>query len=82
MLFQRGSHNGSNMGSRMHSYPIDNRTERVAAEIDIVFSDFDVVEPGVVFFERGRESLIDLRKAIRVAPDIAIEVLLAEHGQD
>ena len=22
MLFQRGSHNGSNMGSRMHSYPI------------------------------------------------------------
>src|SRR3954463_8824968 len=22
MLFQRGTHNGSNMGSRMHSYPI------------------------------------------------------------
>src|SRR2546425_7567627 len=22
MLYQRGSHNGSNMGSRMHSYPI------------------------------------------------------------
>src|SRR5215212_9088750 len=22
MLFQRGSHNGSNMGSRMHSYPL------------------------------------------------------------
>ena len=22
MLFQRGSHNGSNMGQRMHSYPI------------------------------------------------------------
>src|SRR5687767_13391767 len=22
MLFQRGSHNGSNMGTRMHSYPI------------------------------------------------------------
>jgi predicted permease len=59
MLYQRGSHNGSNMGSRMHSYPlyqdlqmraeplaevmcrrliaasvsIDNRTERVGAEI-------------------------------------------------
>src|SRR5688500_17697836 len=59
MLFQRGSHNGSNMGSRMHSYPlyqdfqkravpladvlcrrlapasvsIDNRTERVLAEM-------------------------------------------------
>ena len=59
MLYQRGSHNGSNMGSRMHSYPlyqdlqkraeplaevlcrrlvpasvsIENRTERVLAEI-------------------------------------------------
>jgi len=59
MLYQRGFHNGSNMGSRMHSYPlyqdlqtraeplaevmcrrliaasvsIDNRTERVGAEI-------------------------------------------------
>ncbi len=59
MLYQRGSHNGSNMGARMHSYPIyqdyqrraeplaevicrrliaasisvDNRTERVAAEM-------------------------------------------------
>ncbi len=22
MLYQRGSHNGSNMGTRMHSYPI------------------------------------------------------------
>jgi len=59
MLFQRGQHNGSNMGARMHSYPIyqdyqkraeplaevicrrliaasvsiDNRTERVSAEM-------------------------------------------------
>ena len=59
MLYQQGSHNGSNMGSRMHSYPIyqdlqkraeplaevlcrrlvpaslsiDNRTERVEAEM-------------------------------------------------
>ena len=59
MLYQRGPHNGSNMGSRMHSYPIyqdyqkraeplaevicrrlipasvsiDNRTERVGAEM-------------------------------------------------
>src|SRR5947207_8502658 len=59
MLYQRGSHMGSNMGSRMHSYPIyqdyqkraeplaevlcrrlvpasisiDNRTERVGAEM-------------------------------------------------
>jgi len=43
--------------------------------IDIVFSEFDVVQPDVVFFERSREDLIDLRKAIRVAPDLAVEVL-------
>ena len=28
MLYQRGSHNGSNMGSRMHSYPIYRTTSR------------------------------------------------------
>jgi Uma2 family endonuclease len=43
--------------------------------IDIVFSEFDVVEPDVVFFEHGRERLIDLRQAIRVVPDLAVEVL-------
>ncbi len=43
--------------------------------IDIVFSEFDVVQPDVVFFERGREHLIDLSQVIRVAPDLAVEVL-------
>jgi Uma2 family endonuclease len=43
--------------------------------IDIVFSEFDVVQPDVVFFERGREHLVDLWKPIRVAPDLAVEVL-------
>ena len=43
--------------------------------IDIVFSEFDVLQPDVVFFERGRERLIDLWKPIRVAPDLAVEVL-------
>ena len=43
--------------------------------IDIVFSEFDVVQPDVVFFQHGREHLIDLHTAIRVAPDLAIEVL-------
>lgn len=43
--------------------------------IDIVFSEFDVVQPDVVFFQRGREHLIDLRQPIRVSPDVAVEVL-------
>src|SRR3954471_13915303 len=31
MLFQRGSHNGSNMGQRMHSYPIYQDFQQKAA---------------------------------------------------
>jgi Uma2 family endonuclease len=45
------------------------------APLDIVFSEFNTVQPDVVFFARGREQLINLRKTIRVAPDIAVEVL-------
>lgn len=43
--------------------------------IDIVFSEFDTAQPDIVFFEHSREHLIDLRKPIRVAPDLAVEVL-------
>ena len=43
--------------------------------IDIVFSEFNVLQPDLVFFVNGREHLIDLRQAIRIVPDIAIEVV-------
>ena len=43
--------------------------------IDIVFSEFNVLQPDVVFFVHGREHLIDLKQAIRIVPDIAIEVV-------
>lgn len=45
------------------------------APLDIVFSPFNTAQPDVVFFVRDRERLIDLRKTIRVAPDLAVEVL-------
>jgi Uma2 family endonuclease len=45
------------------------------APLDIVFSQFNTAQPDVVFFVRDRERLIDLRKTIRVAPDLAVEVL-------
>lgn len=45
------------------------------APLDIVFSELDTVQPDVVFFVREREHLINLRKTIRVAPDIAVEIL-------
>lgn len=43
--------------------------------IDIVFSNHDVLQPDIVFFTAGRSHLIDLDRAIRDAPDLAIEVL-------
>jgi Uma2 family endonuclease len=45
------------------------------APIDIVLSEYDVVQPDVVFFGRTRRHLIDMWQAVRVVPDLAVEVL-------
>ena len=38
MLFQRGPHNGSNMGDRMHSYPIYRDYQTKAAPLEEVIA--------------------------------------------
>lgn len=43
--------------------------------IDIVLDDYNVVQQDVVFFTRDRIGEIDMRRAIRIPPDLAIEVL-------
>jgi Uma2 family endonuclease len=43
--------------------------------IDIVLDDYNVVQPDVVFFRKARLSGIDMRRAIRIPPDLAAEVL-------
>ena len=43
--------------------------------IDIVFSEYNVVQPDVIFFTRGRRHLVDFYAAIRHAPDLVVEVL-------
>ncbi len=45
------------------------------APVDIVLTDFDVVQPDVLLFTRDREHLLDLHKVTRHAPDLAIEIL-------
>ena len=45
------------------------------APTDIVFSEFEVVQPDVVFIKQSRLPLIDLSQPIRMAPDLAVEVL-------
>lgn len=45
------------------------------APLDIVLTDFDVVQPDVLLFTRERQHLVRPRKVTRHAPDLAIEVL-------
>jgi Uma2 family endonuclease len=46
-----------------------------AVPIDIVFSEYDVVQPDVVYFREARRHVIDMMAATRAAPDLAVEVL-------
>jgi len=45
------------------------------APLDIVLTDFDVVQPDLLLFTRDREHLLNLRKVTRHALDLAIEIL-------
>ena len=47
----------------------------VDSPIDIVFSEYDVLQPDVVFFGPARAHLIDLDRAIRHPPDLCVEIL-------
>jgi Uma2 family endonuclease len=45
------------------------------APLDIVLTDFDVVQPDVLLFTPEREHLLQMRQVTRHAPDLAIEIL-------
>ena len=45
------------------------------APIDIVLTEYHVVQPDVVFFRAERRHLINMMEAARVPPDLAVEVL-------
>jgi Uma2 family endonuclease len=45
------------------------------APLDIVLTDFDVVQPDLLLFTPEREHLLDLHKVTRHAPDLAVEIL-------
>ena len=45
------------------------------APLDIVLTEYDVVQPDVLLFTRDRAHLVDPRKVTRHQPDLAIEIL-------
>lgn len=47
----------------------------LTAPTDIVLDDYNVVQPDVVFFGRDHARTIDLYRAIRIPPELAVEVL-------
>ena len=47
----------------------------VGSPIDIVFSEYDVLQPDVVLFTAERAHLVDLDRVIRDAPDLCVEIL-------
>jgi len=47
----------------------------LVSPIDIVFSEYDVVQPDLVFFTPERRHVVRTTEPIRAAPDLAIEVL-------
>ena len=47
----------------------------VAAPFDVVFDEYDVAQPDVVFFRAERVHLLDPDAVAHVAPDIVVEVL-------
>jgi|TARA_B100002003_G_C13956447_1_gene463485 Uma2 family endonuclease len=49
--------------------------EVLISPIDIVFTEYDVLQPDLVFFHQARVSLIAPDRPIRVPPDLAVEVL-------
>jgi Uma2 family endonuclease len=45
------------------------------APLDIVLTEYDVVQPDLILFTRERAHLVNPRRATRVPPDLAIEIL-------
>ncbi len=65
----------SNLLALLHTFVRAHKIGRVfAAPFDIVFSDYDVTEPDILFISREREKIIT-EDNVRGAPDLIVEIL-------
>ena len=59
----------------LDDYAASDGGEVLASPIDIVFSEYNVVEPDLVYFSATRRHLVPDRLPIRSSPDLVVEVL-------
>jgi Uma2 family endonuclease len=73
--FPRHQRVGNHIESLLREYEAATGGLMLHAPIDIVLTEYDVVQPDVVFFRAERRHLIRAWEATRVPPDLAVEVL-------
>ena len=62
---------------RLHAHVNRHGGIMLCSPIDIVFTDVNVLQPDIVVFTAARRHHVRLDEAIRVAPDVAVEVISA-----
>ena len=73
--FPRHQRVAHNIGNLLKDYELASGGLVFCVPIDIVFSEYDVLQPDVVYFRESRRHVIDMMEATRSAPDLAVEVL-------
>ncbi len=64
-----------NLEDILRTYVKAHGGEVLVSPLDIVLSDYNVVQPDLVFFGAARQHMVKADEAIRVPPDMAIEIL-------
>ena len=59
----------------LHQYSTEHGGLVLVAPLDIVLTDYDVVQPDVLFFTADRAGAVRPRQVTREEPDLAIEIL-------
>ena len=59
----------------LHAYCRERGGIVLFAPLDIVLTEYDVVQPDLLVFAPKREHLLDPRKVTRQPPDLAVEIL-------
>jgi Uma2 family endonuclease len=59
----------------LRAYAAERGGFSVPSPIDVVFSQYDVLQPDIVYFSPDRAHLVDIHRPIHDAPDLCVEVM-------